>query len=128
VNRYQRRVYRQHKRATELAGLTTGCLEDVTEKAEQLEVVRLYRTAGCEVYSLSQPRATMQSPGFGDLYVFCERKGLAWWFETKRPKGGRQSEAQKKFQELCQRCGIGYVIGGFDEAHDHLRKIGVVAE
>lgn len=99
------------------------------EKEIQLDVVRMYRAHGCTVFSLSQPRATKQTPGIGDLYVFWpELIGLgpaAWWHETKTPTG-KQPPDQREFQRLCEECGVGYVIGGLSAAEAKLRAIGAM--
>ena len=128
MNRYQRKALRNHKRASTLAGLTTASLENVPEKAEQLEVERLYRTAACEVVRFSQPRATFQTPGIPDIRVYCVRKRCSWWHEVKRPKGGKQSDEQKLFQAMAERCGETYILGGWEEAYAYLRQLGVIAE
>lgn len=103
--------------------------EDRLEKEEQCEVVKLYRAMGCKVYSLSQPRATMQTEGIGDLFVVCQRKGVAFWHETKRRIDGKlekQRVEQREFEVLMQFCAIGYVLGGYNEAYRHLQQIGVI--
>jgi hypothetical protein len=70
------------------------------EKAEQLEVTKVFRAFGGRVYSLSQARASKQTPGLGDLFVVFP--GIAsFWFETKRQKGARVSEVQQEFHDLC---------------------------
>src|SRR3990170_3081657 len=74
------------------------------EKAVQREVVKLYQTFGLEVVSFSHPWATMQTEGIADLRIYCRRKSLSWWHETKRP-GGKQSADQVRFQELVEACG-----------------------
>ena len=81
------------------------------EKAIQKDVIDYYRAHGCIVYSLSQPRATKQTPGIGDLYVFDLSTGRAWWHETKTPTG-KQRPDQAHFEEYCKRCLVGYVLGG----------------
>ncbi len=103
--------------------------EDKLEQEVQREVVKLYRSLGCKVYIFSQPRATMQTPGIADLFVVCQRKGVAFWHETKRRVEGKlakQSEDQEEFQVLMQFCGIGYVLGGRLDAVLHLQEIGVI--
>lgn len=102
--------------------------DDQLEKDEQREVCRLYESVGCKVVSFSQPRATMQTEGIGDLKIYCERKGMTWWFEAKRQKGGKQSDDQKRFQAMVEKCGEVYLMGGFDEAYDHLEEIGVIVK
>ena len=93
-----------------------------SEKQVQAAVVRLYTLAGCAVYNLSQARATMQSPGLPDLYVFHADTGTAWWHEVKRP-GGKPSPAQLEFQARCAACGVPYLLGGLEEAEARVRMI-----
>ena len=97
------------------------------EKEIQLEVVKLYRAHGCVVYNFSQARASKQSPGVGDLYVFWPAmRGdgpTAWWHETKTPTG-KQSPAQLVFQQFCESCHVGYVLGGVLAAAAKLDAIG----
>ena len=96
----------------------------MTEKQVQRDVVKLYRKVGCEVVIFSQPRKTMQTPGIPDLRVYLVRKGLAWWHETKTPKG-KQRLAQGDFQDRAEQCGETYVMGGLEAAIAQLRKVGV---
>lgn len=132
MNHYQRRALHEKKRAADVAGMAMVAElpdEDRLEKEEQREVVKLYRSMGCKVYSLSQPRATMQTAGIGDLFVVCQRKGVAFWHETKRRVNGKldkQRPEQEDFQALMQFCAIGYVVGGYNEAYRHLQQIGVI--
>lgn len=128
MNRYQRQRFREIRRAagSALVAVNGG---DELEKQVQHDVVKLYQAMGCDVYSLSQPRATMQTPGLGDLFVVCWRKRLAWWHESKRRVDGKltkQSDEQAEFQEKMDVCGIPYVLGGYQEAYDFLRSIGVI--
>jgi hypothetical protein len=100
---------------------------DAAEKAEQREVIRLYRAFGCVVRSLSQPRATMQSPGFPDLWVVHLRARRAWWHETKR-QGWTDADVrpdQRVFREDCLACGVGHVIGDRFAAAEQLVRIGI---
>ena len=82
----------------------------------------LYRVCGVRVISFVQTRKTMQTPGIPDLKLYHEKSGLTWWHEVKRPKG-KQSRAQKEFQELAEACGEEYLIGGYDAAIDKLREL-----
>ena len=93
------------------------------EKVIQTDVVKLYRAHGCVVFSLSQPRATKQTPGIADLYVFCPSAAAAWWHEVKTPTG-KQSPAQVVFQQFCESCHVGYVLGGVLSAAAKLDAIG----
>lgn len=51
------------------------------------------------------------------------RGGDSFWYESKA-EDGRQSEDQKRFQEMCERAGECYVIGGMKELKDFLRQWG----
>ena len=95
------------------------------EKDVQRDVVNLFRGAGCIVYNLSQPRATMQTPGLSDLLVFCLRKRAFWFFEVKTPEG-KQSEDQENFEKRCETADVTYACGGVDAAEDQLKAIGVL--
>ena len=115
------------------------------EHEVQRAVIALYRVAGCHVYSTSPGRrgGTWSTPGIPDLDVFCPKLGAElirlngdwtrWWFaghwrhETKRPKLGRTSEAQKQFKRVAADCGVIVVVGGVVEAVAHLRALGLVA-
>jgi hypothetical protein len=99
---------------------------DRLEKAEQLEVTKIFRAFGGRVYSLSQARASKQTPGLGDLFVVLPELVSFWW-ETKRQKGGRVSDAQQEFHDLCN-CtidGSRHYIGGRREAEDLLIAFGL---
>ncbi len=65
---------------------------------------------GFDYWSLSQARATRQTPGWPDeLYTHPERR-IAVWYEAKSPRG-KQSDAQKEFQRHVTTCGHDYVSG-----------------
>lgn len=97
-----------------------------SEKSIQHWCAQMFKAAGCLVYSLSQARASKQSPGLPDLYVLVPRRATAFWFETKSAKG-RQSEAQAAFQKACEACGVRYVMGGMDEARAMLTELRLTA-
>lgn len=101
------------------------------EKQIQADVIKLYRAHGCVVFNLSQARATKQTPGIGDLYVFWpEYRGLGptvWWHETKTPAGKLRPD-QREFQQLCEECLVGHVVGGVAAAEYKLRAIGAWSE
>jgi len=98
------------------------CFREPLEKSEQAEVIKLYRAYGCHVYSLSQARATKQTPGLPDLYVF--RPPHAWWHETKRPVSGNPSPAQKVFSDECLASFVNHTMGGLAAARATLVRIG----
>ena len=88
------------------------------ESREQARVVKLFRLAGCAVYTTSRQRA-QGCAGLPDMYVMHPMAG-DWWFEVKAP-GGKQNAEQKRFEQSVQACGgAQYVIGGYDEAVRHL--------
>lgn len=97
-----------------------------TEKECQRAVVKLFRTAGCVVCSLSQPRRTMQTEGLPDLWVFSPRSKTAWWWEVKRP-GGKLRPEQREFWARCQETGISYFYGGLTEARELLAVLGLAS-
>lgn len=118
-----------------------------TEAQVQERVKAVYRAVGCVVASFSQGwrpggkrhATTRQTKGIPDLYVFPPVRyrepfdgcrvpvtPLApFWHETKRP-GGKQSPEQLAWQRECEARGVGYVLGGVDEALAYLRLIGLV--
>jgi hypothetical protein len=82
------------------------------EKAEQQKCREVWLAFGGRVYSLSQARAAKQTPGLGDQFVVFPELVSFWW-ETKRQIGGRVSDAQQEFHELCNGCdGSKHYIGG----------------
>lgn len=99
--------------------------ENAREKDEQIEVAKVYRAFGFKVYSLSQPRATKQTPGIPDLWCVHRSLPIAFWHETKRTKGGRVSEQQQEFRDDCLRAGVGHVLGDRYAARSHLITLGL---
>ena len=97
-----------------------------SEKSIQSWCADLFWSAGCVVYSLSQPRATKQSIGLADMYILVPRRRAAFWFETKSAHG-KQSEAQAAFQSACEASGVRYVMGGLDEARAILAELRLTA-
>jgi hypothetical protein len=99
---------------------------DRLEKAEQLEVRKVFRAFGGIVHSLSQARASKQAAGLGDLFVVFEGLASFWW-ETKRQIGGRVSDAQQEFHERCNGVpnGSRHYIGGRKEAEDLVIALGL---
>jgi hypothetical protein len=99
--------------------------EAALEKAEQAEVIKVYRSFGCVVKTLSQPRATRQSPGLPDLRVFAPRIRRFWDHETKRQKGSHVDPAQRDYAELAATCGLEVVIGDRFAAGEQLVRVGL---
>lgn len=102
--------------------------ERVLEKAEQAEIVKLFRAFGCKVRTLSQPRATKQTPGFPDLYVVHRGICRAWWWESKRQVGGRFSKAQLEFAQDCVVCCVHYGHGDRYAAQQYLIALGLAEQ
>jgi hypothetical protein len=84
-----------------------------TEKSEEHVGDRLMEALGFTVWRMSQPRATKQSAGLPDRFYTHPAKGIAVFWEAKRP-GGKQREAQKAFQSDVEACRIAYVVGPSD--------------
>jgi hypothetical protein len=99
--------------------------DNALEKAEQWEIVKLFKAFGFAVYTLSQPRATKQTPGLPDLWLMHRELDIAFWWETKRSRGGRYSDAQIEFRDGCARCGVGYGSGDRAAARTHLIQLGL---
>lgn len=85
--------------------------EAVLEKAEQIEIRKLATAYGFNVWVLSQPRATKQTPGLADLWLTHRSAAIALWWETKRQVGGELSPPQVDFRDACLRTNTGYGTG-----------------
>lgn len=65
------------------------------------------------------------SPGISDLVILVPFWTI--WAELKRPKVGRQSPAQKLFQQSCEQMNHKYVIWtSVEEAVKDLEQFGVI--
>jgi hypothetical protein len=90
--------------------------EDVLEKEEQREIIKRFRAVGCDVWSTSSNKRAKIRPGFPDIWAFGPAgSNLAFWWESKRQKGGRLSEAQLDFQKRCKDSGT---IHGYGDRYD----------
>lgn len=97
------------------------------ERDVQRAVVRLYESMRCVVYSTSNPRRTLSTPGIPDLLVFSPMAARFFVHEVKSDNG-KPSEEQEAFESLCGSCGVGHVIGGVEAAKRHLMAIGLLAK
>lgn len=89
-------------------GERKAAVEDTrSEKEIQTATVRALRAMGMGVWSLSQPRATMQTEGVADLFV--TGRGICAWVEMKSATG-RQSDDQEKFQRAVEANGGLYIL------------------
>lgn len=95
--------------------LRTPKLPAPLEKDVQRAVVKFYRTVGCRVLSTSQARRSKVALGLPDLLVFWPARGAFWFHEVKR-EGGKLSEDQVDFQNLCRNCSEDFVVGGLAAA------------
>lgn len=117
-------------------GRVTARLE-LGPRGVQRDVIAAYERVGCFVARTNQSyrRGARRNPGttgLPDLYVFppggapLARDFSPWWHETKR-LGGKQRLEQKAWQLKCNVRGVGYVLGGVNEALAQLRERGLVA-
>lgn len=97
----------------------------VREKDEQREVWKRFVACGFAGYWLSQARETKQTPGLADLWFMHRDRALALWWETKRQRGGRHSDAQREFAELCARTATRYGTGDRYDAERWLVEHGL---
>lgn len=75
-----------------------------TEKFVQASVKKALALYKFVVSDLSQPRASMQTPGLPDLYAQHRSLPIRFWCECKRP-GGKLTEAQLVWHENERRAG-----------------------
>lgn len=92
------------------AELETDALEDKHVNAGK----DLVRALGGFVYSSVQKRRAKVTPGQPDTLIFFPRHRLMLWWEAKA-SWGRQSSAQRDFQELVEACGGHYVLGTYEQ-------------
>ena|SRR6185312_7598879 len=108
-------------------GRLTGDPKAKTEAQVQREIVNALKLAGYEVWPIGQHDARRtQRAGVPDLYAmregeysypegfypegfFRRRPTRVAWIEVKTV-GGRQSEAQKHFQAMCEATGQRYIL------------------
>src|SRR5690554_3039510 len=93
----------------------------ITEKTVQHNVKRLLSQLGFDISDLSQPRASMQTPGIADLYCRHVRLKARFWVEVKSPTG-RVSPNQKAWHEIEHESGgTVYVVHSAAEMAEILR-------
>ena len=112
--------------------LCAGCRK-ITEAQAQEAVRQLFTGVGGVVNNLSQGHrpggrrhaTTRQTKGLGDLWVQFPGRGLALWWETKRPGNEEgQTLEQIQFQRRNEACGVPSGCGGVPEAIAMLRRLG----
>ena len=95
----------------------------MSETDVQARCKKRYRAVGCKVWDTSQKRRALITPGLPDLLVFHVGKQAFWFHEVKHK--APQTDEQQKFQRACEACGVKYLLGGVEEATDHLRELGL---
>jgi hypothetical protein len=70
-----------------------------TEKQVQARVKAVLAMHGFIVSDLSQPRASMHTPGLPDLYAQHPKRGIRMWVECKRPGGRGRTASQWVWHE-----------------------------
>jgi hypothetical protein len=75
------------------------------EKAVQRAVTKALKTLGFHISDLSQPRASMQTPGLPDLFAMHAGWKVAFWVEVKAP-GGKLSVAQEAWHREAHASGV----------------------
>ena len=98
------------------------------EKAVQRDVALALRAMGFAVSDLSQPRASMQTPGIPDLYAHHPAWGVRLWVEVKTARG-RVSPAQDRWHEAERAAGGTVVVArSAGDVVDALRDLGAPIE
>jgi hypothetical protein len=103
--------------------------EDALEKVIEHEGDKVMLALGFKVIRFSQPRATKQTPGIADRRYYRRPRapglGGPWtatnmraeavvlWWEAKAATG-KQTPAERDFQEEVEACGETYVLGTHD--------------
>lgn len=102
------------------------------ERETQKAIVTLFKACGGIVYSTSQGYrkergGTRCTPGIPDLWTFFPRLKRGLWWETKRP-GGKPTAEQVAFGTYCIENGVGYGLGGVEDAKRWLSFEGLLTE
>lgn len=98
--------------------------DDRLEREIQVDVVKLYKALGCQVWSHSELRKTKQTPGYPDLTVLHPRRRIHWYHETKTP-AGKLEPAQLEFFCTAAESGVTVIVGGVAAAETHLIQSGI---
>lgn len=97
------------------------------EKQVEARGDRLMATLGFDIVRLSQPRASMVTPGLPDRRYYHRARKIAVWFEAKR-EGGKQSFFQQDFQAMAEACGETYLVGTDDVLVAWCRQQGLIRQ
>lgn len=93
--------------------------DDRLEREIQVDVVKLYKAFGCQVWSHSELRRAKVTPGYPDLTVLHPRRRLTWYHETKTPSGTLEP-AQLEFGSVAAESGVTVIVGGVAAAEEFL--------
>lgn len=96
------------------------------EKEIQSVVVKTYRAFGFKVYTTSQPKRSMMSPGIADVYATHPRRRVTVWHETKTING-HLSPDQVVFREDCLAANQLHTYGGVSAAEEMLETLGIAS-
>lgn len=99
--------------------------KDALEDAHVAEGLKLCRALGFEMVTFSQKKRAKVTPGIPDQKLYHRRRRLTFWWEAKA-SWGRQSNAQKEFQAMCEAVGENYVLGGYEALTEWLRAQGLM--
>ena len=97
---------------------------DMAEKRLEGQIILRLKMMGCEV-AKSGEQAVYNSryvlAGMADLLVFIPKYGVLF-LEIKTPKG-KQRDSQKRFEDLCNGCGLKYaLVRSVKEARDVVKQ------
>ena len=97
---------------------------DMAEKRLEGQIILRLKKMGCEV-AKSGEQAVYNSryvlAGMADLLVFIPKYGVLF-LEIKTPKG-KQRDSQKRFEDLCNGCGLKYaLVRSVKEARDVVKQ------
>ena len=97
---------------------------DMAEKRLEGQIILRLKMMGCEV-AKSGEQAVYNSryvlAGMSDLLVFIPKYGVLF-MEIKTPKG-KQRDSQKRFEDLCNGCGLKYaLVRSVKEARDVVKQ------
>lgn len=112
------------------AGIETpddAAMREKREEEHQRESRKLMRALGFRVVNFSVKKHTKVTPGIPDTKYYHVGRGITLWHEDKA-EWGRQSPAQRDFQEMAEACGEVYVLGKLQVLKDWLVAQGIAFE
>jgi hypothetical protein len=88
--------------------------DDALEDTHAEEADKTMRALGFEVVRLSQKRRSKVTEGIPDRKYYHRGRKLTFWYESKAT-WGRQSPAQREFQQMAIDTGELYALGTYDD-------------